>query len=75
MIFEAKPDLISPPIAFAHDGFAVIGGGVQGRACIWDAECGDELQALDHGGKLRIWTNVERFSKYKQVHFVSTPLR
>jgi hypothetical protein len=50
LIFEEQSDLTFPPIAFAHDGFAIIGR-VQGRACIWDIECGDELQVLNHGGK------------------------
>ena len=47
---ETQSDLTSPPIAFAHDGFAIIGG-ARGRACIWDTECGDELQVLCHGGE------------------------
>ena len=47
--FRAQSDLASPPIAFAHDGFAIIGG-VRGRACIWDTVCGDELQALKYDG-------------------------
>ena len=47
--FEAQSDLASPPIAFAHDGFAIVGG-VRGKAYIWDAECGDELASLNHGG-------------------------
>ncbi|KAI9428722.1 WD40-repeat-containing domain protein [Lactarius indigo] len=65
--FEAQSDLVSPPIAFAHDGFAIIGG-VQGRACIWDTECGDELQALNHGGRALIWTIPDTFSNYVQTY-------
>ncbi|KAI9428506.1 hypothetical protein H4582DRAFT_2065670 [Lactarius indigo] len=64
--FEAQSDLVSPPIAFAHDGFAIIGG-VQGRACIWDTECGDELQALNHGGRALIWTIPDTFSNSVQL--------
>lgn len=46
--FEAQSNLASPPIAFAHDGFAIVGG-VRGKAYIWDTECGDELASLNHG--------------------------
>jgi hypothetical protein len=47
--FEAQSDLPSPPITFAHDSFAIVGG-VQGKAYIWDTDCGDELASLNHGG-------------------------
>lgn len=48
--WEARPDLSSPPVTFAHDGFAIVSGGT-GKASIWDVEHGDELQTLDHGGE------------------------
>ncbi|KAH9021464.1 WD40-repeat-containing domain protein [Lactarius pseudohatsudake] len=53
--WEARPDPSSesPPVAFAHEGFAIISGG-QGKASIWDVEHGDELQTLIHGGTGRI---------------------
>lgn len=47
---NTQSDLVSPPVAFAHDGFAVVTGG-QGKAFVWDIEHGDQLQVLDHGGK------------------------
>ena len=49
--WEARPDLTSPPVAFAHDGFAIISGG-RGSVCIWDTEQGDKLQVLQHSGEL-----------------------
>jgi hypothetical protein len=41
-------------VCFAHGGFAV--AGAVGEACVhvWDAERGDELLSLNHGGKLSI---------------------
>lgn len=51
--WEARPDLTSPPVAFAHDGFAIISGG-RGNVCIWDTEQGDELQVLRHSGELTV---------------------
>ncbi|KAI9456346.1 WD40-repeat-containing domain protein [Lactarius psammicola] len=69
--FESASDLVSPPIAFAHDGFAIIGG-VRGRACIWDTECGDELQALNHGGACRISTLTTYSSEVADTFLVAT---
>lgn len=66
---EAQSNLESPPIAFAHDGFAIIDG-VRGRACLWDTECGDELQALYHGGKPKNLVNSYTLSKYMQMHVI-----
>ena len=51
--WEARSDLVSPPVAFAHDGFAIINGG-RGSVCIWDAKQGDELQELHHDGELTV---------------------
>ena len=39
------------PICFAHEGFAVAGAANDHKVHVWDAEHGDELQSLDHGGK------------------------
>lgn len=39
------------PICFAHEGFAVAGTVGGNKAHIWDAERGDELLSLDHGGE------------------------
>lgn len=39
-------------ICFAHEGFAVAGSANGNKVYVWDAECGDELLTLDHGGKL-----------------------
>ena len=38
-------------VCFAHEGFAVAGSANENKVYIWDAECGDELLTLDHGGK------------------------
>ena len=51
--WEARSDLTSPPVAFAHDGFAIISGG-KGSVCIWDTEQGDKLQVLPHGSELTV---------------------
>lgn len=47
---DARSNLVSQPVAFTHDGFAIVIGG-QGKAFLWDIEHGDELQVLDHGGQ------------------------
>lgn len=39
------------PVCFAHDGFAVAGAAGGNKAHVWDAERGDELLSLDHGGE------------------------
>ena len=49
--WEARSNLASLPVAFAHDGFAIINGG-RGKVCIWDTEQGNKLQVLHHGGEL-----------------------
>ncbi|KAI9444331.1 WD40-repeat-containing domain protein [Lactarius indigo] len=49
--WEARLDLSSPPVAFAHEGFAIISGG-QGKVSIWDVEHSDELQTLNHDSSL-----------------------
>ena len=51
--WEARSDLTSPPVSFAHDGFAIINGG-RGNVRVWDTERGDELQVLHHGGELAV---------------------
>ncbi len=38
-------------VCFAHEGFAVAGSANGNKVYVWDAECGDELLTLDHGGK------------------------
>jgi WD40 repeat protein len=47
---DAQSDLVPQPVAFTHDGFAIVTGG-KGKAFLWDIEHGDKLQVLDHGGK------------------------
>jgi len=49
--WEARSDLASPPVAFAHEGFGIISGR-RGNVYIWDTERGDEIQVLHHGGEL-----------------------
>lgn len=39
------------PVCFAHEGFAVAGAAGGNKAHVWDAERGDELLSLDHGGE------------------------
>ena len=41
----------SQPVCFAHEGFAVAGAASGNSVYVWDAECGDELLSLDHGGE------------------------
>jgi hypothetical protein len=41
------------PVCFAHEGFAVAGAAGGNKAHLWDAERGDELLSLDHGGECR----------------------
>jgi|SRR6266850_2233262 len=38
-------------VCFAHKGFAVAGSANKNKVYIWDAECGDQLLTLNHGGK------------------------
>jgi hypothetical protein len=38
-------------VCFAHEGFAVAGSANESKVYIWDAECGDQLLTLDHGGE------------------------
>jgi len=38
-------------VFFAHEGFAVAGSANENKVYVWDAECGDQLLTLDHGGK------------------------
>jgi hypothetical protein len=46
------------PVCFAHEGFAVAGAINDNKVRVWDAEHGDQLLSLDHGGKcLRFWEN------------------
>src|SRR6266404_699093 len=47
---DTPPGFESQPVAFAHDGFAIVTRR-QGKASIWDIEYGDKLQVLNHGGK------------------------
>lgn len=39
------------PVCFAHEGFAVAGAAGGNKVHLWDAEHGDELLSLDHGGE------------------------
>ena len=47
-------------ICFAHEGFAVAGSVNGNKVYVWDAECGDELLTLDHGGKLVAFEKGDR---------------
>ncbi len=38
------------PVCFAHGGFAVAGASNETQVHVWDAERGDQLLSLDHGG-------------------------
>jgi WD40 repeat protein len=47
----AQPELARrSSVCFAHEGFAVAGAAGESRVHVWDAECGDWLLFLDHGG-------------------------
>ncbi|SRR6266702_2266639 len=37
-------------VCFAHEGFAVAGAGGDNKVHVWDAERGDQLMCLEHGG-------------------------
>ena len=39
------------PVCFAHEGFAVAGAANERVVYVWDAEHGDQLLSLDHGGE------------------------
>lgn len=39
-----------PPICFAHGGLALAGASNDSKVHVWDAERGDRLFSLDHGG-------------------------
>jgi hypothetical protein len=41
----------SQPVCFAHEGFAVAGAAGGNSVYVWDAECGDQILSLDHGGE------------------------
>jgi hypothetical protein len=47
---QVKP-VKDKPVCFAHEGFAVAGAAGGNKVHVWDAERGDELLSLDHGGK------------------------
>ncbi len=66
--WEASPDLSSPPVTFAHEGFAIISGG-RGKVSIWDVEHGDELQTLNHGGEFTVSVSLH-YSKATQKQAV-----
>ena len=44
-------------VCFAHEGFAVAGTASENNVYVWDAERGDKLLSLDHGGSLTL-TNL-----------------
>ena len=41
----------SQPVCFAHEGFAVAGATSEKSVYVWDAERGEQLLSLDHGGE------------------------
>jgi hypothetical protein len=59
------------PVCFAHEGFAVAGAAGEAFVVVWDAESGDQLLSLDHGGKL---PNIRRIrhTKMSRRGFEST---
>jgi COMPASS component SWD3 len=48
--FSIPPDSVAVdlPVAFAHDGLAVVGGNTKGQIRVWDTETGQRLQTLNH---------------------------
>jgi hypothetical protein len=50
-IVRTTPFANRQPVCFAHEGFAVAGAARERSVYIWDAERGDQLLSLDHGGE------------------------
>jgi hypothetical protein len=49
---QTQPNIIKThPVCFAHEGFAVAGAASDTKVHVWDAEWGDLLLSLDHGGE------------------------
>lgn len=49
---KTQPNLIkNHPVCFAHEGLAVAGAASDTKVHVWDAERGDLLLSLDHGGE------------------------
>jgi hypothetical protein len=44
----------TPSVCFAHEGFAMAGAGGESKVHVWDAEHGDRLLSLDHGGECNV---------------------
>jgi hypothetical protein len=64
------------PLCFVHEGFAVAGAASERSVYVWDAERGDELLSLDHGGEfpnpnheesLVILKNIKEGSKVRTL--------
>ena len=41
-------------VCFVHEGFAVAGTASENKVFVWDAERGDKLLSLDHGGRVTL---------------------
>lgn len=54
------------PVCFAHEGFAVVGAASGNKAHVWDAERGDELLSLDHGGQCHEFVEDRTNSYYRR---------
>lgn len=54
------------PVCFTHDGFAVAGAAGGNKVHVWDAEHGDELLYLDHGGERHEFEEPENYTKILQ---------
>jgi hypothetical protein len=69
---QIKP-IKDKPVCFAHDGFAVAGAANGNKVHVWDAERGDEMLSLDHGGECHEFEGD--FTKIYCRRFESTPSR
>lgn len=61
----------SQPVCFAHEGFAVAGTASEKFVYVWDAERGDQLLSLDHGGEFpkHKMNNTEMYHReFKSTH-------
>jgi hypothetical protein len=54
------------PVSFAHEGFAVVGTAGGNKVHVWDAERGDELLSLDHGGVCHIFEEDRTKKHYRR---------
>ena len=60
------------PVCFAHGGFAVAGASNESQVHLWDAERGDRLLSLDHGGSCHELGSEEDHTKKHRRGFEST---